>query len=87
MEKNNKKKKVLTCYKFNGKGHYTHNCPSTLAGNETSAWATMLANNDIISLDEEEEDESNHDFSFRVIWCAMQPRRWQQPTKNLDIAR
>ena len=35
----------------------------------------MLANNDIISLDEEEEDESNHDFSFRVIWCAMQPRR------------
>jgi len=57
-KKNNKKKKELTCYKCNGKGHYAHNCPSTT---ETIVLATVLANNGIVGSDEEESDD---DFAF-----------------------
>jgi len=63
-KKTNNKKKESICYKCNGKDHYAHNCPSTLAGNKTWSSASVLANSNIIRSDKEEEDESDDDFTF-----------------------
>ena len=43
--------------------------PINSAGNETSASATVLANNGIIGSDEEEEENRNNAFTFMSFMC------------------